>query len=280
MWLRCDIKSQDDKQFENNVRKAEELGMPWGAYLLSYACSTADAKSELAHIDRLIKGQISKGYKPSLPVALDIEPTSYVENKGGWTATNLTNVATIILDGLTELNYYPMLYTGYYVLDNKVSDHIRNDYDCWFPQWYKKPDAYKYNRLSMWQYGGEINYLESNNITGVGVIDKNRLYKNYPEIIKNGGYNGWKRKTELNVLDTFGYVKGNASTGVYALKSLLKTAKIKGLISQGIDGNNKFGDGTEKAVNQFLERNGYTPNGIAGEKFIKLLAEKLNIERG
>ena len=102
VMIRCgygsDIKSQDDNQFANNVEKAEKLGMPWGVYLFSYACSTSEAKSELAHIDRLLKEQKEKGYLPTLPIAIDIEPTNSVKNRGGWTSSNLTNVATIVLD--------------------------------------------------------------------------------------------------------------------------------------------------------------------------------------
>ena len=197
VMIRCgygsDIPEQDDTQFAANVAKAEKLGMPWGVYLFSYACSTADAKSELAHIDRLLKEQRAKGYYPTLPIALDIEPSSYVQNKGAWTKANLTNVATIVLDGLAKLGYYPMIYTGYDELDNMLSDHIRKDYDCWFAQWNNKPNAYKYNRMGMWQYGGETNYIESNSINGVGTIDKNYVYKDYPSIIKSGGYNGFKK---------------------------------------------------------------------------------------
>ena len=197
VMIRCgygsDIPSQDDTQFAANVAKAEKLGMPWGVYLCSYACSTADAKSELAHIDRLLKEQRAKGYYPTLPIALDMEPSSYVQNKGAWTKANLTNVATIVLDGLAKLGYYPMIYTGYDELDNMLSDHIRKDYDCWFAQWNNKPNAYKYNRMGMWQYGGETNYIESNSINGVGTIDKNYVYKDYPSIIKSGGYNGFKK---------------------------------------------------------------------------------------
>ena len=184
--------SNDDSKFAANVAKAEELGMPWGVYLFSYACSTSDAKSELAHIDRLLKEQKAKGYLPTMPIAIDIEPNSTMEKNGAWTSSNLTNVATIILEGLKNLGYYPMIYTGYDEL-NMMNDHIRKDYDCWFAQWYTKPSSYKYNRVGIWQYGGETNYLNSPTISGVGVIDQNICYKDYPTIIKNGGYNGWKK---------------------------------------------------------------------------------------
>ena len=50
VMIRCgfgsDIKSQDDSQFENNVRKCEKIGMPWGTYLYSSALTVDEAKSE------------------------------------------------------------------------------------------------------------------------------------------------------------------------------------------------------------------------------------------
>lgn len=205
VMIRCgygsDITSQDDKMFAENVAKAEKLGMPWGVYLFSYACSTEDAKSEIAHIDRLLKEQMKKGYYPTLPIALDMEYSDYVKNNGGWNSNNLTNVATIILDGLKDLGYYPMIYTGCSELA-MLNDHIRNDYDCWFAQWNTEPNSYKYNRMGMWQYGGETNYIDNNSISGVGTIDKNYVYKDYPSIIKNGGYNGFKKSITSTISET------------------------------------------------------------------------------
>lgn len=201
VMIRCgwgnDSTSKDDSRFAANVAKAEKLGMPWGVYLFSYACSTSDAKSELEHIDRLLKKQKAKGYLPTLPIAIDIEPTDEVQNRGGWTSSNLTNVATIVLDGLKSRGYYPIIYTGYEELAI-MNDHIRNDFDCWFAQWSSRPSAYKYNRLGMWQYGGETNYIDSPTISGVGVIDQDIAYKDYPTIIKNGGYNGWSQSSGGN----------------------------------------------------------------------------------
>lgn len=280
VMIRCgygsDDKSQDDVQFASNVEKAEKLGMPWGVYLFSYACSTADAKSELAHIDRLLKAQKAKGYKPTMPIALDIEPSDYVSKSGGWTKANLTNVATIILDGLADLGYYPMIYTGYSVLDTMLSDHIRKDYDCWFAQWNSEPNAYKYNRMGIWQYGGETNYIDGNSISGVGVIDKNLCYKDYPTIIKGGGWNGWeKAENKAQALDETGFTKWNNSVGSLALKELLLLARTLDVQPYGMDENGVFGDGTQLAVNYLLKKWGYKENGIAGNNFIKKLAAEI-----
>ena len=223
----------DDSKFAANVAKAEKLGMPWGVYLFSYACSTSDAKSELAHIDRLLKAQKAKGYLPTMPIAIDIEPTDTVKNKGGWTSSNLTNVATIILDGLKDLGYYPIIYTGYEEL-TMMNNHIRNDYDCWFAQWYTKPTSYKYNRLGVWQYGGETNYLNSPTIPGVGVTDQNLCYKDYPTIIKNGGYNGWKNNTQKPKEEKPKTTTPSVAKPSITIQGAVK-GKILGLITNGKD---------------------------------------------
>lgn len=50
-----DYTSQDDAQFAQNVRKAEAAGMPWGAYLYSYAKDASMAQSEARHALRLLQ---------------------------------------------------------------------------------------------------------------------------------------------------------------------------------------------------------------------------------
>lgn len=59
--IRCgfgsDYTNQDDKRFAENVKKAEAAGMPWGAYLCSYATTNAMAKSEAQHTLRVLNGK-------------------------------------------------------------------------------------------------------------------------------------------------------------------------------------------------------------------------------
>ena len=63
-----DYVSQDDSRFSENVRKAETAGMPWGAYLYSYAKTAAMAQSEAQHALRLLNGK-----KPAYGVWFDVE---------------------------------------------------------------------------------------------------------------------------------------------------------------------------------------------------------------
>ena len=70
--LRCgfgdNITSQDDKQWKRNADECTRLGIPFGAYIYSYATSMAQIESEAQHVLRLVKG-----YNLSYPIYLDLE---------------------------------------------------------------------------------------------------------------------------------------------------------------------------------------------------------------
>ncbi len=269
VMIRCgygsDIASQDDSQFENNVKKCEAAGVPWGAYLYSYALNTDEAKSEARHVARLLKNK-----KPTMPVAFDMEDGDGYKQRNGMPGNKtLVAICKTFLSEIKKQGYYPMLYSSLSWLNNQLNDKsLLDSYDIWVAQW-SSSCSYK-GSYGMWQYGGEVNYIDGNTIAGVGVIDKDKAYKDYPTIIKNGGYNNWK-KSNKKVLDTSGYKKGDKSTGVFALKELLMISKQLKITTQGMDQNKIFGDGTEIAVNQVLKKGGYAQNGIAGDNFVKYL---------
>lgn len=78
------------------------------------------------------------------------------------------------------------------------------------------------------------------------------------------------------ILDKEGYVKGQKTIGVYNLKQLIILAKKKGVVKQGVNDDYKFGEGTEKAVNELLAKWGYAENGVAGENFSRKLREAID----
>ena len=57
--IRCgygsDLTHQDDKQFENNVKACQRLGIPFGVYLYSYANTDEKLQSEIQHALRMLK---------------------------------------------------------------------------------------------------------------------------------------------------------------------------------------------------------------------------------
>lgn len=191
VMIRCgfggDYTSQDDAKFEANVKKCEAAGMPWGVYLYSYALNTDDAKSEVAHTLRLLKGK-----KPTLPIAFDMEDADGYKKKNGMPSNaTLVKICKTYLKGIKDAGYYPMLYASLSWINNQLNDSaLLNSYDIWLAQW-NTECKYKGDTLGIWQYGGETNYIDGNSISGVGTIDKNFCYKDYPLLIVNQGYNNW-----------------------------------------------------------------------------------------
>lgn len=175
---------QDDNMFETNVKKAEAAGLDWGAYIYSYALTEREAKSEVAHTLRLLKGK-----KPTMPIAFDWEEDDYKYRNGMPSDENVRKICYTYLSGIEAAGYYPILYTGYNWLMGAFNHPDIDRYDVWLAQW---SSTYDYTRrpLGMWQYGGEVNYLEPTTIDGLsGSFDKDFSYKNYPMIIKAYGYN-------------------------------------------------------------------------------------------
>ena len=81
------------------------------------------------------------------------------------------------------------------------------------------------------------------------------------------------KEPDGKVLDSTGLKKGDKSLGVLAVKQLLFIARKKGIASATFDNNASFGNGSENAVNQVLNKLGYKQTGVAGENFIKKLGE-------
>ena len=295
VMIRCgfgsDIASQDDTQFEASVRKAEALGMPWGVYFYTYALNAEQDKSELNHILRLLKGK-----KPTMPVAIDVEDDGYKKNHGGWNYDNVNRNAKYLLEGLAKNGYYPMLYTGFEEIENYISPEVWKKYDMWFAHWAKKC-GYTGSNLGMWQYGGETNLIDGNSIAGVGTIDKDLCYKDYPTIIKSGGYNGWPKSStaapsqstgasgakpaasstdrtvtatlKVNYLGKTGYI--NIPGQVMTVQRILNSVGYKGKDGKTLTVDGVFGVNTEYAVIAYQKKHKVTADGVVGPVTWKLL---------
>lgn len=69
---------------------------------------------------------------------------------------------------------------------------------------------------------------------------------------------------------TRGYFqKGDANEGVYAYKQLLLSLKKAKVITQGVDDNNIFGDGTVEATKQVQRAAKIEVDGLAGSRTIR-----------
>ena len=276
-----DIPEQDDAQFERSVQECERLGIPWGAWLYSYALNEDQARSELAHMLRLLKGK-----RPTMPIALDVEDSDdYRKNHGGWTYQNVNSCTKIVLEGLAKAGYYPALYTGFEEIENYLSRDIWQKYDMWFAHWATKC-GYRGDNLSIWQYGGEVNYIESPYINGVdGKVDKDICYKDYPTIIKEGGFNNWGTPAPdpepqpdnptctltIQYLAKDGYLSEGEQ--VRTAQRLLRELDYPGADMLPLTVDGIFGSNTDYAVKCFQKGNGLSADGIIGKDTWKVLID-------
>lgn len=177
-----DMQSQDDAYFEANVQGCENIGIPWGAYLYSYALNPEDAKSEVQHALRLLKNK-----KPEYPVFFDMEDADgYKKNHGMPSSQTLIGICKTFLLGIEEAGYYASLYANLSWLNNQLNSRELDRFDKWVAHWstscgYKKP-------YGIWQYS------DNGKVSGIsGNVDMNISYKDYPSIIKANGLNDFKR---------------------------------------------------------------------------------------
>ena len=277
--------------FADNVKKAEAADMPWGAYYYTYSwwgayyytysCSPEEDKQEL---DKIL-GRLA-GKKPTYPVAIDVEDSDhYKEKHGGWNYENVTRNARYMLDGLRRAGYYPMLYTGFEEIENYIDRAIWTTTDMWFAHWASRC-GYTGDNLGIWQFGGETNCICSPYIEGQ-VFDQNYCYKDYPSIIKSGGWNNWgtpkqAKKKPVEML-AFEVLDGYWGSGDER-KELLTAAgydykavqnRVNEICASWIKPTlDKSGYKLGAANSAVLAvKEGYNQNGIIGDNFVKYLAK-------
>ena len=175
--------NQDDKRFAENVKKAEAAGMPWGAYLYSYAKNTSMAKSEAEHALRLLKGKT-----PLYGVWYDVEDPQL-------SGVDVVATSQTFCDAMEDAGYYAGIYASLSWLNGSLNSSKLDKYDKWVAQW-NSSCTYK-KAYGIWQYTDKL-------VIGGKNFDGNWAYKDYPSIIKamNGEteeeddevltYNQWK----------------------------------------------------------------------------------------
>lgn len=238
--LRCgygsDIKSQDDTQFARNLSECERLGIPHGIYLYSYATTDVQAKSELAHILRLIKG-----HKFELPIFIDVEENG--------TQSYAARACKIVCDGLKAAGFTPGVYASLYWWNTYLTGVT--DYSRWVAQWGSKC-TYSGSYI-MWQNS------ETGRVDGInGAVDTNYYYGTIGaakttttvkktnaavavEVLAGKWGNGLDRKKRL---ESAGYSYNDVQREVNKLLKATKKKSVTELAREVIAG--KWGNGSER----------------------------------
>ena len=166
-----DLASQDDEYWEYNTSECERLGIPYGAYIYSYATDTAHAASEAQHALRLLKG-----HQLTLPVFYDIEDAV----QSALPASAFTSIANTFCSKVAEAGYYTGIYSFLNWFNDKLSGAAANAaYYHWVAQW-----PSNYSNSSRCSYGGRYEvwqYTSSGTVAGIsGNVDCNWWYGDFP----------------------------------------------------------------------------------------------------
>ena len=142
-----------DKQFINNIKGFNDVGIPVGLYYYSYANSKEQAIKDAKWVLEQIKG-----YKVDLPIAYDWESWSFY-NEFHQSFYSLTKGAEAFLDTINDAGYDGMLYSSKNYLE-KVW------YDTGYPVWlahYTKQTSYE-GEYKYWQLcsNGKIDGIKGN----------------------------------------------------------------------------------------------------------------------
>ena len=252
---------QKDPCFEKNYKNAKAAGLDVGAYWFSYAKTANEALQEAKACVSVIKGK-----KFEYPIYFDLEGESLTAGK-----TVCSEMCRIFCNALEDAGYFAGIYISRSPAQTLLDDTCKTRYALWLAEYSSKCNYS--GTYGMWQYSS------TSKVNGIsGNVDMDYCYVDYPSKIKSAGLNGFTATTTnatAKILDSSGFKLGNKTSGVLALKQLIILANCLGIIKQGVDNNNVFGDGTQKAVNLLLSQWGYSQNGIAGNNFIKKLQTEI-----
>ena len=173
--------SQKDNCFEQNYKNAKAAGLDIGAYWYSYADSAEDAVREAKACMEVIKGK-----KFEYPIFFDLEEQSQFAKGKNF----CDSVIKAFCGELEKNGYLAGLYCSTYYLNNYISNAVAGKYALWVAQ-YNYRCTYTANKYGIWQYSseGRINGISGN-------VDMDYCYTDYPNIVKTGGYNGYKKATK------------------------------------------------------------------------------------
>ena len=169
--------NQYDPTFEGHYAAATAAGLDVGAYWYSYADSPESARQEAQALIKALKGK-----KFAYPVYFDIEERSQFYRGMAF----CDSIINAFCGELEKAGYYAGVYCSTYWYTNFVSKAVRDKYPCWIAEYNTKCNYG--GSYQMWQNG--LIYVE-----GIGSIDHDFCYVDYPSIIKAAGKNGYTKPT-------------------------------------------------------------------------------------
>ncbi len=188
--IRAMYGNQKDVAFESNYTKAKNAGLGVGVYWWTRAVNEAQAKEEA----QILIDTCLKGKQFEYPIYIDVED-KLLANLG---KTKVDAIITAALETLENAGYFAGFYLNYDWYTNKCNgSELAKKYTVWLARWTSKEQS----QYPMWQFGGETNYIRSNQIAGQ-VCDQDYAYVDFPSIIKSKGFNGYGKGSGQQTTNT------------------------------------------------------------------------------
>lgn len=186
--IRLGSSNGKDPMFEKNYAAAVAAGIDVGVYFYTYSLDAEGAKK-----DAELTLEWLDGKRLEYPVFFDVEdyaPQGYYPSE--LPEETLMDMCHTYMTALIDGGYYPGLYTNNNFLYSKYNEErVLRLYDVWYARYRYNNDYLDFEEsysetYSMWQYS------DQGELSGVsGVFDFNFAFKDYPEIMKKYGYNGY-----------------------------------------------------------------------------------------
>lgn len=166
---------QVDKKFKDNINGAKSVGIHTGVYHYSYADSVDDAINEAQFCLENVQG-----LKLEYPIVIDIEDKEQLKLNN----RQRTDIVKAFCSEIERVGYYAAFYCNLNWLNNYlIRDELLPKYDLWLAQWSVGAPSVS---CGIWQKS------DRGSIDGIsGNVDLNVAYKDYANIMKNKGLNGF-----------------------------------------------------------------------------------------
>lgn len=124
-WAGTDSKGNEgyDSRWERNASECERLGIPYGAYIYSYATSIQDANDEADYLLKLVRG-----HKPSYPLYIDLED-------GRIANADLNAIAAAFCTRIEAAGYQAGVYASLSWWETKLTSSALNVWSRWVAQY-------------------------------------------------------------------------------------------------------------------------------------------------
>lgn len=172
------INKNKDNQFENFYKQAKDLNFPVGAYW--YSCANTYDKG-VAEAEFMYENCL-KGKQFEYPIYIDVEETEYQSSD----YDGVTDAITGFCETLKNKGYFVGIYASLSRFGNWFDGNL--PYTKWIACWSSNKPSTSLSYFDMWQ-NSSSNWIYDYR------VDTDFAYRDFPKIIKDGGFNGFSKPT-------------------------------------------------------------------------------------